>query len=63
MAVANIDKVERGGADATGGTRVAGSSQCGRLQRHLLRRILWRMKADLAMELEPRSHFLLTFRH
>ena len=55
-----------------GGTRVAGPSQCGKLQRRLLQRVLDRMKADLATDLDlstlaaesgySRSHFLRTFR-
>jgi AraC-like DNA-binding protein len=72
MAVAIIDEVERVGADATGGTRVAGPSQCGKLQKRLPQRVLDRMKADFATDLDlsafaaesgySRSHFLRTFR-
>jgi AraC-like DNA-binding protein len=56
----------------TGGTRVVGPSMCGKLQRRLLQRVLDRMKADLATDLDlstlaaesgySRSHFLRTFR-
>ena len=69
-----IAEVERVGpdADATGGTRVAGASPFGKLQKRLLQRVLDRMKADLATDLDlstlaaesgySRSHFLRTFR-
>jgi len=67
-----IAEVERMGADATGGTRVAGPSPFGKLQKRLLQRVLDRMKADLATDLDlrtlaaesgySRSHFLRTFR-
>ena len=56
----------------SGGTRVAGPSQCGRMQKRLLQRVLDRMKTDLATDLDlstlaaesgySRSHFLRTFR-
>src|SRR6266567_1906944 len=63
-------------ADATvlisGGTQVPRRSPCGKLQSRLLRRVLERMKADLATDLDlstlaaesgySRSHFLRTFR-
>jgi AraC family transcriptional regulator len=72
MAAAIIDEVERVGADATGGTRAAGPSPRGKLPNRLLQRVLERMKADLATDLDlstlaaesgySRSHFLCTFR-
>jgi AraC family transcriptional regulator len=72
MAVVSTDEVERANADATCRTRVTGPSQCGKLQRLLLQRVLDRMKTDLAAELDlrtlaaesgySRSHFLRTFR-
>ena len=72
MAVAIIDEIERARADATRGTRVAGPLRCGKLQKRLLQRVLGRMKADLATDLDlstlaaesgySRSHFLRTFR-
>src|SRR5271167_4486475 len=72
MAVAFIDEVEPAGAEATGGTRVRCPSQCGKLQKRWVQRVLDRMKADLATDLDlsrlaaesgySRSHFLRTFR-
>jgi AraC family transcriptional regulator len=72
MTVAIIDEIEPAGAEATGGTRVTGPSRCGKLQKRLLQRVLDRMKADLAADLDlstlaaesgySRSHFLRTFR-
>jgi AraC-like DNA-binding protein len=72
MAVAIIEEVERPGPDATGGTRIARTSACGKLPIRLLQRVLDRMKADLATDLDlntlagesgySRSHFLRTFR-
>jgi transcriptional regulator GlxA family with amidase domain len=71
MAAAIIDEVERAGVDATGETRVAKPSQCGKLPNRLLQRVLERMKADLGTDLDLstlaaesgyRSHFLRTFR-
>src|SRR4030081_3595876 len=66
MAVAIIDEV------GTRGTRIARTLQCGKLQKRLLQRVLDRMKADLATDLDlstlaaesgySRSHFLRTFR-
>jgi transcriptional regulator GlxA family with amidase domain len=72
MAMSVIDEGKRTEADATGRTRVAGPSRCGKLQKRLLQRVLDRMKADLAADLDlstlaaesgySRSHFLRTFR-
>jgi AraC-like DNA-binding protein len=56
----------------TSGTQVPRPLQCGRVQKRLLQRVLDRMKADLATDLDlstlaaesgySRSHFLRTFR-
>ena len=72
MTVAILDEAERAGPDATRGTRIARLSVCGKLQKRLLQRVLDRMKADLATDLDlstlaaesgySRSHFLRTFR-
>jgi AraC family transcriptional regulator len=72
MAAAINDEVERVGADPTGGARAAGPSLRGKLQKRLLQRVLDRMKADLAADLDlrtlaaesgySRSHFLRMFR-
>jgi transcriptional regulator GlxA family with amidase domain len=62
--------------DATGlpfrGSRISRPSSCGKLQRRLLQRVLHRMQADLAADLDlntlaaessySRSHFVRTFR-
>ncbi len=71
MAVAIKDEIERAGPDA-GGTQIARTSPCGKLQYRLLQGVLERMKADLAADLDlntlaaesgySRSHFLRTFR-
>ena len=65
MALAFIDEIESA-------ARLTGPLRCGRLQRRLLQRVLDRMKADLASDLDlgtlaaesgySRSHFLRTFR-
>jgi transcriptional regulator GlxA family with amidase domain len=72
MAVTIIDEVGRAGAAATVGARLAGPSQFGKLLNRSLQRVLDRMKADLATDLDlstlaaesgySRSHFLRTFR-
>jgi transcriptional regulator GlxA family with amidase domain len=72
MAMPVIDEGKRTEADATGRTRVAGPWQSGKLHRRVLQRVLNRMKADLAADLDlstlaaesgySRSHFLRTFR-
>jgi transcriptional regulator GlxA family with amidase domain len=72
MAAAIIYKIEPAGPETAGATKVMGSPRCGRLQRRLLQRVLDRMKADLASDLDlstlaaesgySRSHFLRTFR-
>src|SRR5882757_3151384 len=72
MAGAMIDAVERVGADAPAERRTARTSTCGKLQNRMLQRVLDRMKADLATDLDvntlaaesgySRSHFLRTFR-
>ena len=72
MAMSVIDEGKRTEADAAGRTRLAGPSQRGKLHRRLLQRVLDRMKADLAADLDlctlaaesgySRSHFLRTFR-
>jgi AraC family transcriptional regulator len=56
----------------SGGTRAVRRSQCGKLPKRLLQRVLDRMNADLAADLDlstlaaesgySRSHFLRTFR-
>jgi transcriptional regulator GlxA family with amidase domain len=72
MAVAIINAGERVRANAAGGTRVAGTWPCGKGQNRLLQRVLDKMKADLAADLNlntlaaesgySRSHFVRAFR-
>jgi transcriptional regulator GlxA family with amidase domain len=71
MAVAVTDEGKRTEADATRRMKVAEPS-CGKFHRRLLQRVLDRMRADLAADLNlgtlaaesgySRSHFLRTFR-
>jgi transcriptional regulator GlxA family with amidase domain len=72
MAAAMIDEVAHAGAEAAEGTQVPMLSLCGKLRNRMLQRVLDRMKADLATDLDlstlavesgySRSHFLRTFR-
>jgi AraC family transcriptional regulator len=71
MNVAIID-VARAAPDYRIGTRIGRASPCEKLQKRLLQRVLGRMRAELATDLDlhtlaaesgySRSHFLRTFR-